>query len=66
MTSSMAIDAHFHLWQVGNRQRAVGDDAEEGNRRHQQAGPDWPPDKDFRRIHAVTPYGCPGAGPDLA
>ena len=43
------------LRQVADRQRAIGDDAEQRDRRHQQAGGDRPPDEDFGEVHSGTP-----------
>src|SRR5262249_56672164 len=40
--------------QIANRQRAIRDDAEERDSRHQQAGRDRTPDEDLGEVH-----GCP-------
>ena len=39
------------LRQIADRQGAIRHDAEQRDRRHQQAGGDRPPDEDFRKVH---------------
>ena len=43
------------LRQIADRQRAVGEDAEQRDRRHQQAGRDRAPDEDFGEVHDALP-----------
>ena len=44
-----------HLRQIADRQRAVGDHAEQRDRSHEQAGGDRPPDKSLGNVHAGIP-----------
>jgi hypothetical protein len=46
----------IHLRQIAHRQRAIGDDAEQRDARHQQAGGDRTADEDLREVHGSTRY----------
>ena len=50
--------------QIADRQRAVRDDAEERDRRHQQAGGDRAPDEDFGDVHDGVPLRLASAASD--
>ena len=51
-----------HLRQRSDRQERKGDEADEGQRRHQQRGGDRPADERFGDVHELLPATAAGGG----